>query len=161
MNRSMFSKYYKYFMALARAFIPLILLIYLNFRIREVVSRLKIKNKSIKSKSSITLMLLTINLSFVICIFPDAIMTMMQFGYANERSFFIKSIREVTDFLLTINSAITFLICYYFSIEFRRKLKRIILRRKKDLNSNINEQINFGDSTGVFKANNITEFIGF
>ena len=100
LNRSMFSKYYKYLMALARAFIPLILLIYLNFRIREVVSRLKIKKKSIKSKSSITLMLLTINLSFVICMFPDAIMTMMQFGYANERSFLIKSIREVTDMLL-------------------------------------------------------------
>jgi hypothetical protein len=148
LNRSMFSKYYKYFMAFARAFLPLLLLTYLNLRIRNVVYGIKIKKKSIKSKTSITLMLLTIVLSFVICMFPDTLMTMMQFGYANE-TFLIKAIREVTDFLLTINSAITFLICFYFSIEFRRKLKRIFFVKKKKIREH-KSKINFGDfDTGV------------
>ena len=89
-------------------------------------------------------MLLTIVLAFVICMFPDTLMTMMQFGYANE-TFLIKAIREVTDFLLTINSAITFLICFYFSIEFRRKLKRIFFVKKKKIRNQHKSNINFGD----------------
>ena len=62
-------------------------------------------------------MLSSIILAYVVCMFPDAIMTMMQFGYANE-SFLIRAVREITDLLLTINSAITFPICYHFSHEF-------------------------------------------
>ena len=44
--------------------------------------------------------------------------------YANE-SFRIRAVREITDLLLTINSAITFPICYNFSHEFQLKVKRL------------------------------------
>lgn len=138
LNKSQFRVIYNYMTALIRACIPLCLLIYLNFRILRIVYKNKIKKKPStstttitrkrKSKSSVTLMLLTIILSFVICMFPDAILTMLQFGYANESSYLIKSIREVTDLLLTINSAITFPICAYFSIEFRSKIERLLFR---------------------------------
>jgi hypothetical protein len=128
-------------MAFARAFIPLLLLIYLNFRILRIVYQNKMKRKTLSTssasscatmksnrnkstKSRVTLMLSTIILTYVICMFPDAIMTMMQFGYANE-SFLIRSVREITDLLLTINSAITFPICFHFSHEFKSKVKRL------------------------------------
>ena len=124
LNRSTFRVIYNYFTALVRAFIPLILLIYLNFRIRSEVYKIKIIKNSVKSKASITFMLLTIILTFVVCMFPDALLTMMQFGYVNETSL-IKAIREITDLLLTINSAITFPICIYFSIEFQSKIKKL------------------------------------
>lgn len=51
---------------------------------------------------------------------------MMQLGYANE-SFLVRGIREITDLLLAINSAVPFPICYYFSIEFRRKFRTIFM----------------------------------
>ena len=129
LNRSTFRVIYNYFTALVRAFIPLILLIYLNFRILRIVYKNKMKkkysNKLVrKSKTSVTLMLSTIILAFVVCMFPDALLTMMQFGYVNETSL-IKAIREITDLLLTINSAITFPICIYFSIEFQSKIKKL------------------------------------
>ena len=53
-------------------------------------------------------------------------MTMMQLGYANE-SFLVRGIREITDLLLAINSAVPFPICYYFSIEFRRQFRTIFM----------------------------------
>ena len=66
---------------------------------RRVATRNSKTNR--KSKSRVTLML-----------------------YANE-SFLIRAVREITDLLLTINSAITFPICYHFSHEFQSKVKRL------------------------------------
>jgi hypothetical protein len=150
LNKSQFRVIYNYVTALIRACIPLCLLIYLNFRIIRVVYKNKIKkkpssstttiNRKRKSKSSVTLMLLTIILSFVICMFPDAILTMMQFGYANESSYLIKTLREVTDLLLTINSAITFPICVYFSIEFRSKIERLLFNKTSGGASHMGEK---------------------
>ena len=76
----------------------------------------KYSNKLVrKTKTSVTLMLSTIILAFVVCMFPDALLTMMEFGYVNETSL-IKTIREITDLLLTINWAITFPIFIYFKL---------------------------------------------
>ena len=58
---------------------------------------------------------------------PDAIMTMMQIGYANE-GYMVRTIREVTDLLLAVNSSTTFPICYYFSIQYRDMFKEIFCK---------------------------------
>ena len=152
LNRTHFRKIYNYFNALAKAFIPLILLIYLDYQIIRVVYKNKMKKKAMaskkqKKKSSVTLMLITIILTFTLCMFPDAIMTMMQFGYANE-TYLVKSIREVTDLLLAINSAVTFPICYHFSIEFRSKFKKLFLSEEKILR---NKQM--GDAMSIAEEN--------
>lgn len=125
-------KVYNYFNAAVRAFIPLCLLIYLNYKIiRILYNNNKTRKRSnssrnnpTKTKSKVTTMLLVIIFTFVVCVFPDAIMTAMHLGYLNE-NFLIRSIREVTDLLLAINSATTSIICYYFSIQYRQKLKQI------------------------------------
>lgn len=136
LNSTNFKIFYSYFNAMFRAFIPLIIIIYLNYKITRVVYRKKMKKKSIakakaKSKSKITLMLIIIVLTFTICMFPDAIMTMMQLGYANE-TYLVRSIREVTDLLLAINSATTFPICYFFSLQYRAKFKELFCFTEKD-----------------------------
>nr|QVK45818.1 G protein-coupled receptor [Proales similis] len=113
---------YNYFNPSVKAFIPLVLLIYLDYLIVRIIYRNKMDNsRANKTKSSVTRMLLTIVLTFTICMIPDAILTVMNLGYANA-SYLIRAVREVTDLLLAINSASTFLICFYFSIEFRNKL---------------------------------------
>lgn len=93
-------------------------------------------------KSRVTTMLLVIIFSFVLCVFPDAILTMMHLGYANE-GYLIRAIREVTDMLLAINSAITFLICYAFSYSYRLKFKKIFgCRKERNLRNNNNNNNN-------------------
>lgn len=85
-----------------------------------------------KAKSKITKMLLVIIFTFLLCVFPDAILTMMHLGYANE-NYLIRAIREITDLLLAINSASTCIICYYFSEQYRTKLKEIFGFKDKDI----------------------------
>ncbi|CAF0783679.1 unnamed protein product [Brachionus calyciflorus] len=144
LNGSKFKIVYNYFNAMFRAFIPLVIIIYLDLKTIRIVYEKKMKNKSNnknlhkkeKSKSKITIMLIVIVLTFTICMFPDAIMTMMQLGYANE-TYLVRTIREVTDLLLAINSATTFPICYYFSIQYRAKLKEL-LGVKKSVEKRIN-----------------------
>jgi hypothetical protein len=122
-----------------RAIIPLSLLIYLNFRIINILYRNKMRRRSssittskAKAKSKITKMLLVIIFTFLLCVFPDAILTMMHLGYANE-NYLIRAIREVTDLLLAVNSASTCIICYYFSEQYRSKLKEIFGFKNKDI----------------------------
>jgi hypothetical protein len=136
LNKTQFKKMYNYFNAVIRAFIPLILICYLNFKILQVIYRNKMKAKfkkavvktknEVKTRSSVTMMLFLIAFTFAIFMFPDAIMTMMQLGYANE-DYLVRSIREVTDLLLAVNSSTTFPICYYFSIQYRNMFKDIFM----------------------------------
>lgn len=57
---------------------------------------------------------------------------MMHLGYANE-NYLIRAIREVTDLLLDVNSASTCIICYYFSGQYRAKLKEIFGFKDKNI----------------------------
>lgn len=87
LGQSQFKKYYHYINGIIRTVLPVFLLIYLNYRILQVVYKNRIKNtkrKNTKSNSRITIMLVTIVLTFVICVFPDSIMSMMQLGYVSE-----------------------------------------------------------------------------
>jgi hypothetical protein len=156
--KSSFKTVYRYFNALVRAILPLFLLIILNYQILKVIYKNKINKhikKKQKSKSSVTMMLATIVLVFIICIFPDAIMTMMQLGYANE-NYLVRGIREITDLLLAINSASTFLICFSFSIQYRTKFKQIFLNQKSNLISSDGDE---NENASLMKVSTRTKSI--
>lgn len=164
LNDSYFKIVYSYFNAIFRAFIPLIIIIYLNFKTIRIVYEKKMKKKTFsklkqkkeKSKSKISIMLIVIVLTFTICMFPDAIMTMMQLGYANE-TYLIRAIREVTDLLLAINSSTTFPICYYFSLQFRAKFKELFCNnRKKKIQIQYQNKINENATVFISKAGDET-----
>jgi hypothetical protein len=142
LGKSDFKKYYHFLNGIIRTVIPIILLIYLNYRILRVVyantKRMKNKatnNNKANASTRITIMLVTIVVTFIICVFPDSCLTMMQMGYANE-DYFIRGIREITDLLMALNSASTFPICLYFSTEFRLKFTDLILSKKSNSETN-------------------------
>jgi hypothetical protein len=125
-------KVYNIFNSTVKAYIPLLLTIYLDYRIIEFVYKNKMKRKrttaktKADTKSRVSIMLITIVSVFAFCMVPDSILTMMNLGYANE-SYLVRAIREITDLLLAINSASTFPICLYFSTQFRNKLNEILM----------------------------------
>ncbi len=88
LGKSEFKRYYQFINGIIKSVLPVFLLIYLNYCILRVVYKNRIKNKTrkkgVKSNSRITIMLVTIVLTFMICVLPDSIMSMMQLGYANE-----------------------------------------------------------------------------
>lgn len=140
LGKSEFKKFYQFLNGIFRAVLPLFILVVLNMKIIQVLVKTKLKNKNRQRNRRITYMLVTIVLTFVICIFPDAIMTMMQLGYANENSL-VRGIREITDLLLAINSASTFPICFYFSVQFRLILRKLFTTDAKISSSNINDEL--------------------
>ena len=104
---------------LLRSIIPLIVLILLNARIICELWKQRIKGKKMSSRNRITMMLLSVIFAFLICIFPDAIMsTFLGIGYA-DGDYLERGIREISDTLLTFNSAINFVIYCACSQVFR------------------------------------------
>lgn len=164
LNDSCFKIVYSYFNAIFRAFIPLVIIIYLNFKTIRIVYQKKMKKKPFgklkqkkeKSKSKISIMLIVIVLTFMVCMFPDAIMTMMQLGYANE-TYLVRAIREITDLLLAINSATTFPICYYFSLQYRAKFKELgCFNQKKNNQIIYGKKVNENATIFISKAGDET-----
>jgi hypothetical protein len=132
LGESVFRTVYQYTSGVLRAVVPFFVLILVNSQIILFVYKneyRKRKQFKSKSKSRSTHMLITIVIVFIVCIFPDAIMTLMQFGYATE-NYVVRGLREITDLFLLFNSASTFPICFYFSIDYRAKFKSVF--RKAD-----------------------------
>jgi len=75
----------------------------------------------------VTLMLVAVIGLFIVCVTPDAIMsTVFGLGYYDE-DYLVRSIREVTDFLLTVNSAWNFLVYCAFNTVFRNRFRALIM----------------------------------
>ena len=73
----------------------------------------------------ITLMLVSIIAVFLVCHTPDAIMSaFLGLGY-HDASYLIRAVREVTDLLLTVCSAINFLFYCTFNQAFRKEFLAI------------------------------------
>jgi hypothetical protein len=85
-------------------------------------------------------------------------MTMMQLGYANE-GYLVRSIREVTDLLLAVNSSTTFPICYYFSIQYRHTFKEIFMtnecKKKRRCANDKATATTLGRSTGALTSDKV------
>ena len=157
-----YKKGYNIFNSSVKAYIPLVLTIILDYQIIRFVYKNKMKKKtqskkSNQSKSRVSLMLITIVSVFAFCMVPDSILTMLNLGYANE-SYLVRSIREITDLLLAINSASTFPICIYFSIQFRVKLKELLMINKLNCgNKSPNRNFQKNKGRNAKKINNVED----
>ncbi|UJR13329.1 hypothetical protein I4U23_000347 [Adineta vaga] len=114
---------------LIRAIFPSFLLFYLNTRIVYLLSRMKSSTGSAFPR--LTLSLIIIIGFFICCSFPDALLSLiLNMGYIDE-TYRRRTIREITDFLVTLNSATNFGIYFSISYTFRRSMFRLFKRQKK------------------------------
>lgn len=112
-----------------RGIIPVFILVFLNARIINVLRKERVKGKKFSSRNRITIMLITMVVVFIVCITPDAIMsTFFGKGYVEEDSL-VKGIREITDSLVALNSAINFLLYCTLSAAFRNTFMRVFFGR--------------------------------
>ena len=110
---------YTWIQNLFRSIVPLVVLIILNTKIINELRRERIKGKSLSGRNRITLIMIIIIIVFLVCITPDAVMSMFfGFGYAEEDDI-VKGIREITDSLLAANSAFNFVLYSTMSQQFR------------------------------------------
>nr|KAG5685876.1 hypothetical protein BaRGS_021538 [Batillaria attramentaria] len=114
-----------------RGIIPVFILIYLNARIINVLRKERIKGKKLSSRNRITLMLIAVIVVFIVCITPDAIMsTFFGKGYVEEKDNVVKGVREITDSLLALNSAINFILYCSLSIVFRNTFYKVFCAKR-------------------------------
>lgn len=113
-----------------RGIIPVFILVFLNARIINVLRKERVKGKKFSSRNRITLMLIAMVVVFIVCITPDAIMsTFFGKGYVEE-DFLVKGIREITDSLVALNSAVNFILYCSLSVLFRNTFTRVFFGRR-------------------------------
>jgi hypothetical protein len=79
----------------------------------------------------LTISLIIIIGCFICCYFPDALLSLiLNMGYIDE-TYNKRAIREITDFFVTLNSAINFAVYFSISYTFRRALLRLLERPTK------------------------------
>jgi len=121
----LFTEIYTWFQNLMRSIIPLVILIILNTLIIYGLRRCRIFRSKAPRKYRITTMLVIVIIVFLVCITPDTIMsTFFGLGYSEE-NFLARGIREITDLLLLINSAINFVIYCIFNTIFWCHFQRL------------------------------------
>ncbi|CAL1536036.1 unnamed protein product, partial [Lymnaea stagnalis] len=111
-----------------RGIIPVFILIFLNLNIINELRKERVKGKKFTARNRITLMLIVIVFMFLVCITPDAILsTFFGKGYIEEDNL-AKGIREITDSLLAVNSAFSFLLYCVMSVVFRNTFVKIFCK---------------------------------
>nr|QHX41571.1 FMRFamide receptor [Octopus vulgaris] len=124
-QNNVFSRAYTWFQNLIRSVIPLLTLIVLNTCIMCGIRRCKLSKSRNMRRYRITIMLVCVVLVFMVCISPDAIMsTILGFGYIEE-DYLTRGIREITDLLLLINSAVNFILYCIFNTIFWKNFLHI------------------------------------
>ncbi|GFR80194.1 FMRFamide receptor-like [Elysia marginata] len=119
---------YTWIQNLMRSIIPLIVLIILNTRIVWALRKTRTKRRK-TSRHRVTVMMIVVILTFLVCITPDAILsTVFGFGY-HEAGYLVKGIREITDTLLGLNAGVNFLIYCAFNKVFRKRCARLCCYR--------------------------------
>jgi len=77
----------------------------------------------------VTLMLVAVIGLFIVCVTPDAVMsTVFGLGYY-DADYLARTVREFTDFLLTVNSAGNFVVYCAFNTVFRNRFRALITPR--------------------------------
>ena len=129
---------YTWVQNMIRSVIPLIVLCVLNFLIIHAVKRTRAR-KTVFSRHRITIMLLCVIIAFVVCVTPDAIMSsLFGFGYYEE-DYLVRGVREITDFLLLVNSAVNFVLYCIFNTLFRKQFLVLFCHRCADDRFHIQE----------------------
>ena len=106
--------------------IPLLLLCFLNAFIIRALWRTREHSRKFPARRRITIMLVTVTLVFMVCVTPDAVMsTILGLGYTDS-DYLVRGIREITDLLVTANSAVDFLLYCSFHEAFRQHFTRVL-----------------------------------
>lgn len=128
-GRSRAFRIYSIAIDVIRAIIPSFLLLYLNTRIVYFLCRMK--SSAGTAFYRLTISLIIIIGCFICCYFPDVLLSLiLNMGYIDE-SYQNRAIREITDFFVTLNSAINFPVYFSISYTFRRSVVRLFERRSK------------------------------
>ncbi|GAB1606692.1 FMRFamide receptor-like, partial [Argonauta hians] len=126
-NDQQFATIFTWTHALLRSAIPLLLLICLNLLIWRGLKRPTTIKKSARLKYKVTLTLIYVVSVFCICVTPDAILsTVLGLGYYEE-NYLARGVREITDYLLQVNSAVNFVIYYFSCTAFREHINSIVI----------------------------------
>ena len=105
---------------------PLILLVIFNSFIIRALWRTREHRRKFPARRRITMMLVAVTLVFMTCITPDAVLsTVFGLGYTDS-GYLIRGIREITDMLVTVNSAVDFLLYCSFHEAFRQRFTRLL-----------------------------------
>ncbi len=119
---------------LLRSVIPLLILCYLNYHILQALRHTQsTRRRTLYARNRVTFTLLSVIIVFVLCITPDTIMTFIGLGY-KDASYLARAVREITDFLLTINSGINFILYCTFNKAFRNQFMKVFCARCKHRN---------------------------
>lgn len=126
-NVKEFKDAYVWLQNILRSIIPLIVLVYINGWIIRALSKAskEFDHRPLNCKNRVTVMLLAIIISFLVCITPDAIMSaVFGFGYTDAPAL-VRGMREISDILLCLNSAISFFLYFGFNKVFRHNFARV------------------------------------
>ncbi|KAI3379247.1 hypothetical protein SNEBB_008377 [Seison nebaliae] len=123
-----FQKTYQLFCGLVQLVIPCIIMIVLTLIIIRVLHRARVPGRKMTQRHRITAMLILINVIALVCLLPDTVLTMLHFDYASSNGF-IRGVREITDLLVSVKSAVNFPIYFYFSQTFRKDFILICFSR--------------------------------
>lgn len=82
-------------------------------------------NKKMASRNRITVLLCIVIVVFLICVTPDALMSgVFGLGYVDANNL-VRGVREFTDLLLVVNSAVNFTLYAAFNKAFRDQLRAL------------------------------------
>ena len=102
-----------------RSIIPISLLVVASILIVRGLRKCRFR------KRRISLCVLFVIVAFVVCVFPDTILsTFFKTGYY-EASYLAKGIREITDFLLLLHTVINFILYSIFNKQFSKHTKEL------------------------------------
>lgn len=107
-----------------RSFLPLLILIVLNLRIIVALQKTR-ANRRLGVRNRITVMLCIVIFCFIILATPDAVISILGWGYHEEKDGGRLGIREITDLLLATNSSINVFLYVAFNRKFRTHLKQL------------------------------------
>ena len=140
---------YTWVQNLLRTIIPLVILCTLNCFIVLALRKTRSTKKKMSARHRITLMLISVIFVFVVCCTPDAIMSaVFGFGYT-DANYLVRAIREITDMLLTVNSAVNFILYCIFNKVFRQNFVTLMSSRK-------NGSHMIAEETAIRKASLVT-----
>ena len=122
----MFVSFYRWLTNVLFYMVPLLVLFILNSFIIRALWRTRQHQRKFPARRRITIMLVTVTLVFMVCVTPDAVMsTIFGFGYTDS-DYLVRGVREITDLLVTANSAIDFLLYCSFHEAFRQHFTGVL-----------------------------------
>ena len=117
-----FTYVYNFLHLLLRTVLPILIVGCLNvFIIRAVWNSKRSSGARTEPAQRITRTLIAVIVVFIVCVTPDAVLSLIGYGYLEEQNYLVKAIREFSDLLLLVNSAVNFILYCSLNSNFRQK----------------------------------------